>query len=230
MEIWKEVKGYEGSYQVSNLGRVRSLDRLDSAGRRLSGKVRKIGLSGCGYLIVSLCLDGKHKHPKVHQLVAGAFLNHTPCGHKLVVDHIDNDKLNNKLENLQIITSRENNSKDKIGCTSNYTGVYVTRSGMFASKIGIGIDVHYLGSYKSEEEASEAYKKSLEDYNNGCFEARKYSEYKPSSKYKYISWNKARSKWKVNVYITKEKTIYGGYFNCEEEAHSKVIEILNKKI
>ena len=92
MEIWKEIKGYEG-YEVSNLGRVKSLKRKKEIFFLF---VR----DGGGYLQVVLCKNTKTKTKKVHKLVAIMFLNHKPSGYKLVVDHIDNNKLNNKTINI----------------------------------------------------------------------------------------------------------------------------------
>ena len=116
IEIYKNVTGYEGIYQVSNLGNVKSLERkvigkLDSI-RTLKEKVLKNNLNKKGYYLVGLMKDNKQATKKVHQLVAIAFLGHTPCGMKLVVDHIDNNPLNNRVDNLQIITQRENSTKN----------------------------------------------------------------------------------------------------------------------
>lgn len=55
MEVWKDIKGYEGVYQVSNQGRVRSLDRLNSAGKRMKGSIRRQSKNRNGYLYVNLC-------------------------------------------------------------------------------------------------------------------------------------------------------------------------------
>lgn len=160
-EIWRDVVGYKGCYQVSDLGNIRSLDRIDYTGRRLKGRILKPAIA-CGYLVVNLSLNGKVKTLKVHQLVAITFLNHKPCGHKLVIDHIDNNKLNNSLENLQIITQRENSSKDRVGGSSIYTGVSFHPDGnkYVARCFHNSVDV-YLGRFNTELEASEAYNNYL---------------------------------------------------------------------
>jgi hypothetical protein len=106
MENWKDVPDYVGLYKVSNLGRVKS--SLHSFKR-----VLKAGVDGKGYYTVALTKRGEAKTFKVHQLVAMAFLNHKPCGYELVVDHIDNNKLNNNLSNLQLISHQENCTKDR---------------------------------------------------------------------------------------------------------------------
>jgi hypothetical protein len=161
-EIWKDVVGYEGVYQVSDLGNVKSLDRIDYAVRKRNGRLLKLNPNSNGYLIVRLYLEGKGNTRLVHKLVAEAFLNHIPCGHKLVVDHIDNDKLNNQLTNLQLINQRQNTSKDKRGGSSKYVGVsFNKQSNKFVAHCMHNKKRIYLGYFKTELEASEAYNKYL---------------------------------------------------------------------
>ena len=158
-EIWKDIKDYEGLYQVSNLGRVKSL----KFGKE---RILKGNKNFNGYSLVALYKDGKTKTITVHQLVAMAFLSHKPCGYKLVVDHINTVKTDNRLQNLQLITHRENLSKDKRWSskyTSKYTGVFwYKRSQKWRAEIRINGKIKYLGSFKSELEASEAYQSKLE--------------------------------------------------------------------
>lgn len=104
MEIWKDVIGYEGYYQVSNLGNIKSLGN----NKTRKEKILNPRICNAGYFYVNLSLNGKAASKKIHQLVATAFLNHVPCGHKLVVNHKDFNKLNNIIDNLEIVTSREN--------------------------------------------------------------------------------------------------------------------------
>jgi len=165
MEIWKEIKGYE-DYEVSNLGRIKSLARTiyktDGNTQTYKEKILKPNNDGNGYLRVCLTKDGKAKDKRIHVLVAEAFLNHVPNGMKLIVDHINAVKTDNRLENLQIITSRENSSKDKKGGSSKYTGVHWRkRDKKWIAQITINGKVKRLGRFKDETKAAEAYQIAL---------------------------------------------------------------------
>ena len=167
-EIWKDIPDYEGLYQVSNLGRVKSLKRVvyRSSGylKTVRERILKAGIDGCGYLIVRLSKDGKGKTFAVHKLVAIAFLNHIPCGLKEVVDHIDNNKLNNKVENLQLTTQRHNSSKDKSGGTSKYIGVHwVSLRNKWMARIRLNGKRYYLGYFENELDAHNAYHNALKE-------------------------------------------------------------------
>lgn len=104
IEIWKDIKGYEGKYQVSNLGRVKSLPRYTGHGMRKM-RILKYGFNG-GYRQVVLCKNGKMKSQKIHRLVACAFLPNKDD--TLVVNHKDGNKENNHVENLEWCTRQEN--------------------------------------------------------------------------------------------------------------------------
>ncbi len=164
-EIFKDIPGYEGIYQVSNLGRVKSLPR-ESCNYRgchiLKERILKYSIDSFGYKFVVLSVKNKQKSIKIHQLVAMAFLGHKPCGMKIVVDHIDNERLNNRLENLQLISQRENCHKKRDNYSSKYKGVSWNKaSNKWASAISINGKVKYLGLFKTEEEASIAYQNKL---------------------------------------------------------------------
>lgn len=161
-EIWKDVPEYEGVYQVSSLGRVKSLEREDSLGRQVKEKILKTSPDGVGYCVCTLYFNSNQKTIKVHQLVAIAFLDHKPNGYQAVVDHIDNDKLNNKVENLQIISPRENLSKDRKGGSSQYVGVYWHKaSNKWLAQILINGKNKYLGLFTNELQAAQAYQTAL---------------------------------------------------------------------
>tara|TARA_R110001592_G_C12624695_1_gene698436 strand:+ start:40 stop:546 length:507 start_codon:yes stop_codon:yes gene_type:complete len=154
IEIWKDIPNYNGIYQVSNLGNIKSL-KFNKV------KYLKLTLNSEGRYSVSLYKNGiLSSNKKLSVLVAEAFLNHTPCGHKLVVDHIDNNPLNDKLYNLQIITHRKNLTKDKKTGTSKYIGVFKYGK-RWRAEIGINNTKNYLGTFKTEREASQAYQKAL---------------------------------------------------------------------
>lgn len=111
-EVWKDVVGYEGYYQVSNLGRCRSLDRcinhpISKNGKKmLNGRILSLCKCGSGYLMASFSLDGKRKFEMVHRIVAKAFL---PNPDNLPeINHIDEDKTNNCVDNLEWCTSKYN--------------------------------------------------------------------------------------------------------------------------
>lgn len=105
-EIWKPITGYEGLYEVSNLGRVRSLDRRDSLGRMRFGKVLKQNDDGNGYPFIALHNNGKTKQMHIHRIVANAFLGEMPNGY--TVNHIDENKHNNHADNLEYLTPLDN--------------------------------------------------------------------------------------------------------------------------
>lgn len=159
IEVWKDIPGFK-KYQVSNLGNVKSLNYRNTKNTKLLIK----HLNNRGRYNVNLYKEGKmYANQYISVLVAKAFLNHKPNGGKIVVDHINNIKTNDKLYNLQVITQRENTTKDKKG-TSKYAGVYWhKKSKKWDSRIQINGKIKYLGAYKSEQKASQAYQNELKN-------------------------------------------------------------------
>lgn len=103
MEIWKEIIGFEGYYQISNMGEVKSLHVYK--GRQ--GRILKPCVVGCGYLVVSLRRPGQHKREYIHALVLRMFVGERP--EKITCNHINGNKRDNRLENLEYCTQAENN-------------------------------------------------------------------------------------------------------------------------
>lgn len=105
-EVWKDVLGYEGRYQVSDKGNVRSVARKDSIGRKCGGRTLEPRHHTNGYLQVALYKNGKRQNKLIHRLVTEAFIPN-PENHP-EVNHQDEDKANNNVENLEWCTSRYN--------------------------------------------------------------------------------------------------------------------------
>ena len=151
-EIWKDVPGYEGMYYVSNLGKVKNKRNVMLTGR----------INSRGYLRAALNKNGKTKEFRFHQLVAMAFLNHKPCGMERVVDHINRNKLDNRVENLRVISQRENCVKT--GKTSKYMGVHFCNTNKkYIAKTSIKGENKYIGKFDNEYEAHLAYQSALKN-------------------------------------------------------------------
>lgn len=121
-ETWLPAVGYEGYYEVSDLGNVRSIDRI--VYRKDGGEERRRGTPMSpktergrgGYRRVSLRKSGIRLTHTVHSLVLSAFVGPRPDG--MQIDHIDNDPGNNRLENLQYVNAAENTNRQKLFGTS----------------------------------------------------------------------------------------------------------------
>jgi len=160
-EIWKDISGYEGFYAVSNLGRVKRLKRWNGGrGYKVYEDYESIMRqtdNGHGYLIVGLRHDKKRKNHYVHRLVAQAFLDN-PHGYK-VVNHIDYDKHNNQIDNLEWCTQRKNiqhsaiNMRKPIKPINTNTGERYITYRANRDKYRVIIKLKEYGSFKTLEEA-----------------------------------------------------------------------------
>lgn len=159
-EIWRDVPGYNGFYEVSNLGRVKSCNYRKTG----KEKILKQFLSPNGYFQLVLSLFGNKQTFCVHQLVGICFLGYDLKDGNTVIDHINNNKTDNRVDNLQITTYRHNTSKDQFrhNRTSKYTGVSWDKfKNKWKAFIRIDGHVKYLGSFDDEKKASLAYNKEL---------------------------------------------------------------------
>ena len=105
-EEWRQIPGYEGAYEVSNRGRVRSLDRITDRGRKWRGRILTPAIMPSGYLIVTLWRNGKQKSALVHRLVLLGFKGLPPEGTEAL--HADGVRANNTPENLSWGTHSDN--------------------------------------------------------------------------------------------------------------------------
>ena len=220
IEIWKDIPDYKGYYQVSSLGRVRSLSRIILRNGKYpflsKERLLKQG-ENKGYLFVCLQKDSVSKLRNVHQLVSCCFLNHTPCGFKLVINHKNFNRKDNRLENLEIVTTRENTNKKHLQSTSKYVGVsWSKQAKKWVASIYKDGRLNNLGYFIDETEASKYYENALISIKDN----NKIIVKKPifSSKYKGVSWHKRDNKWICSIFV-KGKNKHLGYFENEIEAH-----------
>lgn len=164
VEKWKDIPDYEGLYQVSDLGRVKSLERPrkkseNNPNSYVRKRIMKASIS-TRYLSTVLRKNGIPKVFLVHHLVSIAFLDFRPNTGNVVVDHINNNPLDNRLINFQLITKRHNSVKD-VKNKTEHVGLY-ERNGFFEVTIGLKGKRCYLGKFKNK---NEAIKKRLEAYD-----------------------------------------------------------------
>lgn len=170
-EIWKDVSGYEGIYQVSDLGNVKSLERYVNSKcgsiRIVRERILKPGVDSRGYLNVVLSKNGKAKTRTVHQLECESFKGFKQNGFVMVINHKNFIRTDNRLKNLEIVTMRENTNQKHLKSSSKYTGVsWHKRAKKWTSQIWNNDKLKHLGYFTDEHEASLAYQKALNQYIN----------------------------------------------------------------
>jgi hypothetical protein len=154
-EIWKDIKGYEGYYQVSNLGRVKSLKRIvqhsNGSYHTIRERILKNVYDQDGYLRVTLAINGKRPIQQVHRIVMNNFIGNSA----LQVNHIDGDKENNKLNNLEYVTNIKNINHRELSINNKKKyGVYYLKS-IKKHRVIISINNKRtsLGCFESQDEA-----------------------------------------------------------------------------
>lgn len=168
-EIWKDIEGFEGIYQVSSFGRVRSITRKqeNGLGRIYIGKIKTQSKTKWGYLCVHLCKNGKYYCPVVHRLVAKAFIpnpDNLPC-----VNHKSEIRTENRVENLEWCTYLYNNNygtrKDKLSKAQKNSD-YIQNKQIPVYQFDK--QGNFIASYPSSVEAAEAVGASSGNIRNGC--------------------------------------------------------------
>lgn len=150
VEVYKTLTEFGSKYAVSDLGNVKNVN---------TGYVKSINPNKQGYIVANLIWDGNSKFIPVHKLVAMAFLGHKPNGMGEVVDHINNIPNDNRLENLQIVSNRENCTKDK----DSPGATFIKSSGKWRARVYVDGASKHIGVYPSKEEALEAYNEELKN-------------------------------------------------------------------
>lgn len=217
VEKWKTVPNYT-NYEVSDLGRVKSIDRItfDINGIKYNrfSKVLSPSFNEKGYLNVNIKRDdGKYKTNRPHRLVMLAFIGES----NLEVDHINQIKWDNRLSNLRYCTTRENSHfyRSKLNTSSNYIGVTKSRN-KYCANIRIGKESFYLGTFETQEQANEVYIKVLYNWEN--FNIRPIPvEKNYTSKQKGVTWIKRSQRWCSRIFI-EGKRVHIGHYKTEIEA------------
>lgn len=106
-ELWKDIEGYEGIYQISNMGRVKVLPRFNGTGMRKE-RIMKISINRLGYQYLTLCKDKVKKKYLIHRLVAKAFIENPNPDKFNQINHIDENRLNNRYDNLEWCDAKYN--------------------------------------------------------------------------------------------------------------------------
>jgi hypothetical protein len=225
-EIWKDVIGYEGLYQVSSLGRVKSLNY----GQTGQEKILKPNNHNLGYIVVGLHKEGLQKSKKIHQLEAEAFIDKDYKSKGLVVNHINFKRNDNRLCNLEVVTQRENTNCKHLVSSSKYTGVcWHKRYKKWSSRIFIDGKSKYLGFFDNEKEASDYYEAALICVNEGRFDDILAKKKNTSSKYKGVNFDKISNKWRSR-YEKNHIRKHIGYFSTEEDAKIALDNYKNEKM
>ena len=146
-EEWREVAGYEGLYEVSNLGNIRALDRTVKGNSKrgtqnISGHAKKKSIAKTGYEVVLLHKDGSYKTKTIHRLVAKAFIPNPD--NRPIVNHLDGNKRNNRVTNLEWCTQKRNvQHAYEIGLVSIEKPVRCVETGkIYKSETAVSVEIY----------------------------------------------------------------------------------------
>jgi hypothetical protein len=186
MEIWKDVIGFDYEYEVSNMGRIKAPNYVDTLGRKRRERILSGTVNNLGYIIVSLRQNGKRKTVSAHSIVSEAFLGHSRDGlfSTGIINHIDEVKTNNAVSNLEVTTQRQNNihsktKRSKYGLPANIRADKRRKNPKYIVQIGHGISRKikdgkgcqiYLGCYETLVEAIAVRDKYYHELENCKFQ------------------------------------------------------------
>lgn len=168
MEKWIDIKGYENSYQISSKGRVKTKKRrkaIRSSGDRFTKeRIHNEYLNNDGYPMAKLSANGKIKRYLIHRIVASHFISDIKDG--LVVNHIDGNRRNNNVSNLEVVSHFDNirHGRTNKSATSKYIGVfYDKQTEKWRAQLCFEGIRYSLGRHKTEEEAFEQVQKKIDE-------------------------------------------------------------------
>lgn len=151
---FRDIPNFEGLYQINCLGVVKSLERYDEAGRLLKEKILKNQLDVGGYYCIKLLKDNTRKHSKIHKLLYIVFVGNYDKRY-FEIDHIDRNRLNNKLENLRLVSCRNNHNNRT---NQSLHGCCVCKFGnKYRTNICINNKLLHFGMFESQEDAHKKY-------------------------------------------------------------------------
>jgi hypothetical protein len=163
MEIWKNIENFEGFYQVSNKGRVKSLNRKLADGRTWNERIMKTPLSA-GYPSVSLRLNNVYLKERVHRLVGKAFVKDYKLGY--IINHIDGNKLNNNHTNLEWCTHKHNvNHAFSTGLNNALDKMHETNQ---KKTVQLDLKNNLIKIYDSAKEAAKAVNCPIQNITRVC--------------------------------------------------------------
>ena len=215
-EIWKDIHGFEGSYQISNIGRVRSCDRYDGRGRFIRGRLLNPSLNkGRGYFRIAL-YDGHRNatHYEIHRLVALHFVPGYQKG--LVVNHINEIRTDNRSENLEFCTQQYNLVYSDVIASRRRTVYQYDLEGNYITKFKCCSEVERLFGVKQGTMTHVMYESKTK-----IWKGYRWSHEKMSKR----QWEKIRTKYKTSkrsVYQCDEEGEEIAKFNTIQEAANKV--------
>lgn len=216
--VIKDVPSYEGLYRASSDGVVYRVLKSGFNKAVKGSKNRK------GYLVVKLCRGADdQKSFTVHRVIAMTFLGDRPDG--LVTDHIDGNRTNNSVDNLQYITNRENVIKGSLHIDRGQNlplGVSCTSNGKYRAVRRFEGKSYFLGSFDSPDEASDAYLSAITKEH--CIERSRKAKASKSSRHVGVSYIKAKDRWR-GEFMIKGKSYWTPSFKTEREAFEALIEL-----
>jgi len=160
--IWIDIPKYKGLYKINSLGEIKSCDKITN-GIKSIGRPIILSKNKVGYMFVKLSKNNKKQMFQIQKLMALTFVGYIPDGK--VVDHIDSNKTNNDINNLQFLTIRENSIKEKLAENGHIDICYRKDNNKWRVRLQISTGRLSVGNFEKINDALEAYDKACKDHN-----------------------------------------------------------------